>query len=191
MKIEIFEIQNFDLEHEIADVYLNSWITTYKDLFDENLVNSVKKEDIINRRRRLLSLKHACTFIAVYEKKVIGFCDLGKFRVHENIEISNQRQIYSKPGEIYMMYILEKFQRQGIGKKLFGQASKFLEQTNLYPFILWTLKNNKMACNFYEKLGGRIYGSIDIPVDKKRYIEIAYIFDDDSKPVINTQLNSC
>ncbi len=57
-------------------------------------------------------------------------------------------------GELYAIYVLPKYQRQGLGALLFESVASALSRRGLTPMFLWALANNP-AKRFFERLGGR------------------------------------
>lgn len=104
--------------------------------------------------------------VAIYEGAIVGFCDAG--RAFEST--SNYR------GEIYAIYLLNKFKKLGIGQRLLQATSKFLVQKELLPYVSWVLKENHRALAFYKKNGGILSGERIAKIGSKSYTEVAYLF---------------
>ena len=60
---------------------------------------------------------------------------------------------YVYQGELFAIYILEEYQRQGIGQQLVGTVATKLVELSLNSMLVWVLGDNS-ACRFYEFLGG-------------------------------------
>lgn len=58
-------------------------------------------------------------------------------------------------GEIYAIYILELFQRRGLGKQLMKTAVQRLVKQGLNSMVIWVLEGNEQAAKFYEQHGGK------------------------------------
>ncbi len=58
-------------------------------------------------------------------------------------------------GEIFELYLSPPFQGIGFGKRLFLAARRELLMHGLSSLLVWALEENRMACEFYEKLGGK------------------------------------
>ena len=97
---------------------------------------------------------------------VVGFCDAGP--------AFNPSEQYR--GEIYAIYLLEEYKKMGIGSALFKAVKTHLAQSNLLPFVVSVLKDNKTACRFYVKQGGKLSGEETVCIDNKNYPEDVYIF---------------
>ena len=72
----------------------------------------------------------------------VGFCRIG--REKDNGELL---------GEIVALYLLPQFQRQGIGKRLMQTGIDQLRQRGYSTIVLWVLKSNVQARQFYEHCG--------------------------------------
>jgi ribosomal protein S18 acetylase RimI-like enzyme len=58
-------------------------------------------------------------------------------------------------GEIFELYIAPPLQGVGFGKKLFLAARRELERRGLRGLVVWALADNRAACTFYARLGGK------------------------------------
>ena len=84
------------------------------------------------------------------EHQIVGFADFGAVRNKRLFDI-----------EIYAFYLLQEFQRQGIGEKLFGACQKEILANGFNSMCLDALEISPYR-KFYEKMGGEI-------VDKDNY----------------------
>lgn len=128
----------------IAYVNTYTWLTTYKDLLPNEVLEDRKK----TMKDRIPLIKDSIkkqdnTYVAVDNNKVIGFISYGKSRNNE----------YLNSGEIYAIYVLDDYQGLGIGKKLFLTGIKELIDMGYNNMILNVLEGNK-TINFYEKYHG-------------------------------------
>jgi ribosomal protein S18 acetylase RimI-like enzyme len=119
------------------------------------------------RKKILTSHEPNCIhLVALVNDKIVGFCDAGPaFTPNEQYR-----------GEIYAIYLLEKYKNAGIGSALFETAKSHLVHKNLLPFVISVLKENHIACRFYEKHGGCYSGEETVEIDNKFYPESVYIF---------------
>jgi GNAT superfamily N-acetyltransferase len=104
--------------------------------------------------------------VAVYDGKIIGFCDAGPaFESPANYR-----------GEIYAIYLLEEFKKLSVGQRLLQAAHEFLAQKKLLPYVAWVLKANHSACAFYQKNGGIVSGEKIEKIGSEPHTEVAYLF---------------
>jgi GNAT superfamily N-acetyltransferase len=82
------------------------------------------------------------------------------------------RPVYS--GEIYALYILPSYWRQGLGRKLVQEAAVGLAAQRHKSFCLWVLEGNRRAIAFYETLGGQRCGKKDIEIGNGHYKEVCF-----------------
>ena len=57
-------------------------------------------------------------------------------------------------GELYAVYLLESAQRRGYGRELVRAVVGGLREMGLEDMIIWVLRDNRPARDFYERLGG-------------------------------------
>ena len=163
---------------DIAKIHYQCWQTNYIDIIDHTFLNSLKLEDRIKNREKIIREDPCIQLVTLYENKVVGFCDAGSFYFRENQTVAiHDSAKFKEPGEIYAIYIDPKYQNNGIGQILFSEARRQLFQKGLAPFIVWTLKDNSIAYKFYEKLNGKIIGDMNVNFGGREYGQIAFKFD--------------
>jgi ribosomal protein S18 acetylase RimI-like enzyme len=134
----------------IAQVHVDSWQTTYTGILPEDYIKNLSYEKREHHWKNMLtSSTEAETnyFIYVAEnaaQEIIGFAVGGLERSKES----------TYQGEIYALYILEAYQRQGIGRSLVQLIAAKLFQLGLNSILVWVLADNP-AVNFYQSLGGQ------------------------------------
>ena len=67
-------------------------------------------------------------------------------------------------GELYGMYLLEAYQRKGLGRRLVSAVAHRLLADRFGSMLVWVLKDNHPACRFYESLGGERVGRKTIAI---------------------------
>ena len=130
---------------DIAYVNTYTWLTTYKGLMpDELLEERVKTID--ERVPKIINaIKTKDNFyVALDDNKVVGIMSYGKSR----------NQDYIDSGEIKSIYILKDYQGLGLGKSLFMTGIKELLNMGFNSMILNVLERND-AFGFYQKYGGK------------------------------------
>lgn len=125
--------KNSDFE-AVKQVYYQTWCYSYHGLVPESLLNNLDPNTTWNPKTRWNN-----TLVALENKKIVGVCTFGPAR----------RKKYSGFGEVYSLYVLPRFQHQGIGKRLFQAALDNLEK-DFASLYLIVLKNNLSARAFYE-----------------------------------------
>lgn len=130
---------------DIAYVNTYTWLTTYKGLMpDELLEERVKTID--DRVPKIINaIKTKDNFyVALVDNKVVGIMSYGKSRNQE----------YMDAGEIKSIYILKDYQGLGLGKSLFMTGIKELLNMGFNSMILNVLEGNG-AILFYQKYSGK------------------------------------
>lgn len=77
-------------------------------------------------------------------------------------------------GELYAIYILEEYQRTGLGRRLFSSVTRRLLSDGFNSMLLWVLEDNRPACRFYESLGGERVGRKPITIGGADLVGVAY-----------------
>ena len=153
----------------IAYVHVNSWRTTYKGVVSDDYLNGLTTETRKKNWQKNFHTINSCVFVAEDEHgEIVGFASGGPEQTHHHK--------YYRTGEVYAIYLLESYQRKGIGKQLIKAILDHLDDLGLEQLLIWALKDNSYRL-FYEQIGGSIIETTTIEIDKKRYIEIGYGWD--------------
>lgn len=140
----------------IARVHVDCWCETYHNILPQSYLESLKYNDRAQMWARHLPRKDkkSATYVLTgYDGDVVGFCDFGPAREHE----------HGIKGEIYAIYILQKFQKKGWGKKLFFVVRSLFLKNKISSFYLWVLSDNENR-NFYLHMGGEYLKSQNIEI---------------------------
>ena len=152
----------------IAKVHVDSWRTTYKNIlpsdFLERLSYTQRKESWIKN----ISRDGNYVFIAEdHDGQIVAFADGGK-REGNHVDHS---------GDLTSIYVLEKFQGMGIGKKLVKQLfSKFADLEYRIIFVE-VLEDNKSRY-FYDSLGAELLKTEQIKISGKELNLLVYQWKD-------------
>ncbi len=129
--------------NSMSRIYVQSWRDTYLSvipfgfLFD--MSESQHEQEFLNE----INSKKVISFVAEDADRVVGFITGGNER--------NGNDIYS--GEIYTLYVLKNFQRQGFGGKLVSALATQFNQNSIYSMLVRVLKLNPYR-RFYKKING-------------------------------------
>lgn len=151
---------------QIAEVHVNSWRTTYKGIVPDSYLDnlSVAKRTLLWEKQLDEGNEGSKIFVAENEAgQIVGFVSGGRNRL-ESMPFDS---------EIYAIYLLEEYQRQGIGELLMFSIASFLTDQGYKSTYLWALEDNRYR-SFYEKRGGVPAGREDIEIDSVKLKEIAY-----------------
>ncbi len=150
----------------IAKVQVDSWRTTYTGVVPAEYLAQLSYEQHEQVWRDILSTQGATEFVYVAEAEVsniIGFASGGPER-SGNI-------VYK--GELYAIYLLEEYQRKGIGGQLVQTIAKRLMQEGLHSMLVWVLTDNPSR-DFYSAFGGQRVYEQEITIGDARLVEVAY-----------------
>ena len=129
--------------YSMSRIYVQSWRDTYLSVipfgFLFEMSESQHKRAFINE----IISKQVISFVAEEGGRIVGFITGGNER--------KGNHIYA--GEIYTLYVLKNFQRQGIGGKLVSALAKQLNWNGLYSMLVRVLKLNPYR-RFYKKING-------------------------------------
>ena len=134
----------------LARVHYESWITTYTGIFSGEILRNRTVEKVENNWRPRLENKadkYECFLVETEKGEIVAFAECG-------MERSNKFQI---DGELYTLYILESYQRQGLGTLLLKKVIEHLLSHNFNSLLAWVIKDNDSR-NFYERHGGKVIG---------------------------------
>ena len=161
MKIRLTRIEDTPA---IARVRLDTWKVSYRGLIPDAFLDGISYEENEKRWRQALweENKGAHGFIAEDDAGVImGMAIAGPVR-------DSQEAIYK--GEIYTLYVLPAYQRQGAGRALLDACVNDLREQSLMPFLLWAYREGPGA------LGGRIIHEKEVDRGGKRLIEVCFVW---------------
>ncbi|MBT2606531.1 GNAT family N-acetyltransferase [Bacillus sp. ISL-53] len=150
----------------IAKVHVDSWKTTYANIIPDEYLNNLVYEG----REQLWkgNIPNSDVFVAENEEgKIVGFSSGGKER-------SGKYPDYT--GELYAIYILKEYQGNGLGKLLVKQIIEELQQKKFFSMIVLVLEDNSSRL-FYETLGGKKIGTIEVNISGKKLNELVYGWD--------------
>ncbi len=119
----------------IGFVHSAAWKQTYKNIFSKDFLNSDSAEKREKEFLDSLSEPNILYLIIENDLKIAGIVKL---------------IFYEKFVEISSFYILQEFRKKGLGKQTFDFIKNLAAAK---PLVLWVLKENTAARNFYEKVG--------------------------------------
>ena len=154
---------NFKDVKGIAKVHVDSWRLTYKGVLPDDFLANLSYKQRENLWEN--NLKEQQVYLAENESgEIVGFSVGGKERTgkYENYI-----------GELYAIYILEDYQKRGIGRLMLESVVNELKEKNLNSMLVWVLEGND-ATHFYEAMGGKKVDAREIKIGEKAYTEIAY-----------------
>ena len=157
---------------QIAEVHVKTWQSSYADIFPKDRLAELGEEIAARTERwqsNIANLEQLPAFFVAEtgKGKIVGFAGGGRQ--------NNPKIPYDC--EIFVIYILPKFQKRGIGRSLMSAASAYLQAAGFSSLILWVLEENASSRGFYEKLGGTLVGQDEYLRWGESYPLVAYGWD--------------
>jgi len=152
----------------IARVHVASWQTTYLGIIPDGEIAQRTLEKRENYWREALSGTVEGVFVAEEVlMRIVGFASCGPAR----------EDTPGFTGELYAIYLLDRVQRQGIGRGLVRAVAQELLGRGIQSMFVWVLENNPSRA-FYEALGGKPGVTKQIIMGNASYVEVAYGWED-------------
>ncbi|MBW3589333.1 MAG: GNAT family N-acetyltransferase [Actinobacteria bacterium] len=136
----------------IASVHVRSWQQTYRgqlpDEYLDRLVEDIPRRKEVWQRIATTMSEKAALFVAVVGGETVGFVNVNPSR-DEDLD----PQTF---GELGVIYLLEEFWGQGIGKALHDEGMNYLRGAGFTNAMLWVLDSNERTRRWYERQGWRV-----------------------------------
>jgi GNAT superfamily N-acetyltransferase len=133
-------------------------------LLAEEFLAALSEAGYTERWERLIRDGASLVFAAEDAGRVVGFASGGRERAGET----------GYGGELYAIYLLESAQRRGFGRGLFRAVVEGLRGMKFADLIVWVLRDNQPARQFYERLGGVYVRSQPITIGPSTLEEVSY-----------------
>ena len=135
----------------IARVHVDTWRASYRGIIPDAHLDSLSYEQREQRWRDNFAGFGPDVFMYVAtddDSRVIGFAGGGPERGGDP----------TYKGELYALYLLQSYQRQGIGRELTRTVAHHLAKQGHSSMLAWVLAQNPSR-KFYEALGGQPPGT--------------------------------
>jgi len=149
---------------EIARVHVDSWNSSYRGLLADEFLDSLSEAGYTDRWRRVIGDGASRVFVVEEAGGIVGFASGGRERAGES----------GYEGELYAIYIVAGSQRKGHGRELVHTMAAALRATGLRDMIVWVLRDNASAREFYERLGGTYVRAQPITIGPTTLEEVSY-----------------
>lgn len=151
----------------IAEIHILSWQHSYKGIVHQSYLDH--GFDIVERTKRWkenLSQPDPKTFVALTDKRIVGFASIG----------SSREKKYSNYAELYAIYFHPDFMSKGYGTALFNYVCDDALKQGFTKFFTVVLKENKSARNFYERNSATLIqnSEYDLTIDEQPYTVLEY-----------------
>jgi len=148
----------------IARVHVSSWLSTYRGLLPDDFLGSLSETSYTERWNRVITQGTSRVVVAQDGADVVGFASGGRERAGER----------GYDGEIYAIYVLDLAQRRGFGRELVRAMVEGLRELGLSNMIIWVLRDNRPARDFYERLAGVYVRTQPITIGSATLEEVSY-----------------
>lgn len=151
----------------IARVQVETWHTTFRDTLPRDFLAGTTLESQTPRWEEELNDPARASFLFVAETRdgeVVGFASCGPER----------KGCAEFDGELYAVYILEAFQRAGLGRALTLAVVARLAAAGFRSMLIWALEVNDAGRRFYEKLGGILVRTGSVTRDHHTFPTVGY-----------------
>jgi GNAT superfamily N-acetyltransferase len=150
----------------IARVHVDSWRTTYAHLLPADYLAQLSVVERADHWQRVLSDPQASRIVFVADDPatgVVGFASGGPDRTGD----------LGFSGELYCIYLLERAQHAGLGRRLVSAVAGRLLNLGHTSMLVWVLADNPSR-RFYEALGATFVTEKMIELGGKSLVEVAY-----------------
>lgn len=146
----------------LARIFEDSWTLAYQGIIPHAHLQSMIKQRTPEWWRNALK-KDEGTLVLELADVVAGYATLGEARARGRFQ-----------GEIYELYLAPTYQGLGLGEHLFEACRNTLDLRKLNGLIVWALLENKAACDFYWRRGGRPVASTTSSIGSARLEKVAF-----------------
>ena len=161
--IKIREATTADIP-DIAKIHVAGWHGAYGGIVDQGYLDEFTVEMRIEKWKEHFDKGESNALLAHVDGEAVGFVDYGSLKTPP-AGMSKIRPLYSS--EIYALYLMPEFYRQGVGTALIKEA-------------VGKLKDNKRGCSFYDSIGGQRVGKKIIEIGPTKAKEVCYGWRDTS-----------
>ncbi|MBN1657429.1 MAG: GNAT family N-acetyltransferase [Anaerolineae bacterium] len=159
-----------DDAHAMARVHVDTWRATYAGIVPDEHLRSLSYDRCAARWVEALSDPAGGTHAFVAEARPGGIVALASGG-------PLQEPLDPFDGELYVLYVLQSFQRTGCGTRLVNRVARDLAARGYHSLVIWVLKDNP-ACHFYERLGGRRTAEKIVEIGGQALLDVAYTWPD-------------
>ncbi len=174
MTLAIREATKSDIP-DIAKIHVAGWHGAYGGIVDPDYIESKTVENRIETWSDIFQKDESKILLAQIEGQSVGFLSYGALKTPP-AGMSKIRPLYSS--EIYALYLLPEFYRQGIGTALIKTSVESLKEQKHQSMCLWVLKDNKRGCSFYDSIKGQRVGKKILEMGRTNVKEVCYAWRD-------------
>lgn len=156
----------------LAEIHLTSKLEAESGIIDQIFLDTKTPAEYEEKWARWLNLEYSRTLIAHDDTgTACALVSYGKLQTPPPGS-SPIRPAYTS--EIFALYVLPAYQRQGIGRFLLSRASAELTKNGHRSLCLWALQKNKDTCAFYTALNGQRLGKRQVEMGPSDVREVCF-----------------
>lgn len=128
---------------EVAMAQVLAWQKAFRGILSNALLDTLEVADFINNWQTIIQKKERSNLVFLNNKEqALAFISYGPTQEEESIQ-----------AEIYGIYVHPEYWNQNIGSALIEEALLNLQSEFYSEVILWTMTENTLSRDFYEKMG--------------------------------------
>lgn len=174
MEVGALEIRfaSHDDLSDIARVNVDVWQSTYRGLMSDDFLDSLSYDASRERFARMLSRTDTPSFVVAADTGdgIVGYAHAGASR-----ERSLAPDI---DGELYGLYLLPSYHRQGVGRKLVKAAATELAERGYRSMVVVVFTDNQNGRQFYQAMGAKPLIERIAGIRGEFVKELLYVFED-------------
>ena len=166
MKYKIRKRKKEDIPN-IESVVTNCWQQTYRGILNDDFLDNLSNNEKIRAKKMTERFGTGTDFFLVLEidGEIVGFANIGP----------TEDKRYRNCGEIYALYILKKYHKFGLGKKLVEASFEELKKRNYKKAIIGCIEENP-SNEFYKHIGGNFVRKRAFKIAGQEMFENVYEF---------------
>jgi GNAT superfamily N-acetyltransferase len=151
----------------LGNLSMRTWHISLKDLVPGGFLQRFELDALIRKYAQRAAASDWDLFLAECDGKIVGMIS-----VTDNYD---EPQIYKK--QIKSMYVDPDHQRAGVGSALLNAMFEHLRVGKVENVMLWCIRHNSTAANFYLKFGGRKIENIEPPEEYAAMQHVVFAWD--------------
>lgn len=163
-----YTLPSVDMAEDIARLHVTSWREAYAGIVPAEILANVDMAERVSRWRSYLSTDGFPTYLARVDDEPAGFIRAGALK---------EPLLEGADGHIFALYVLQRYCRMGLGRRLMGLAARQWIALDGRAFSVGVLNANSSARAFYEALGARFIRTDSYDWDGHNLPESLYLFE--------------
>ncbi len=162
----IIRFNRIEDQKQMARIKVDGWQKTYDRIISSKYLKQLNYEEQTQKYYRSFEEYKDLVLVAVKNNEVLGY---SCFDVKE--------KTYKYDSELVSLYVKNDYHYMGIGTALFNETCKELLSRGRKDMIVWCLKENTPAIDFYSRMGGIKSEEKLAVIGDNKYLEYGFYFD--------------